>query len=766
MMKQQNTQQNTQQNAQYNTPVRLACLALIACAMGSPAQAQDDAALRNAVQDGAAQTGGQHQLAQPVASHPFRNPALSAEARIDNILSLMTVEEKIDMLGTDTSVKRLGIPSFGSSEGIHGVVQRGNEERKRDGIPTTQFPQPPGLGATWNPKLVRAAAAVQGDEARYITQSAKYGRPILMLWGPQADLARDPRWGRGEEVYSEDPFLAGTMSVAFTQGLQGDHPKYWRSAALLKHFLANSNENARTRTSSNFDERQFHEYYAAPFRMSFEEGGARALMAAYNAWNGTPMHVHPVLRDIVIKRWDAHVVSSDGGGVSSLVRWHKSYPNQKEAVVAVLKSGINQYLDRYKEELREAYKEGLVTQAELDDAVRRKLHVTLRLGLLDPAEGNPYAAIKDGPEPWLGERHRAVALQTALESIVLLKNAGNTLPLDKSKLKSVAVIGPLADSVRWDWYGGAAPYTVSPLDGIKAALGSGVKVVHAADNANGAAVQAARGADVAIVVVGNDPTCGDMAKHWTDDGTKPCADPGDGREGRDRETLALAQEGLVKQVHAANPRTVMVLVSSFPFTINWSQRHVPAILHTVHSAQDTGTALARALFGDYNPGGRLVATWPASESQLPPMLDYDIRKGRTYMYAKGKPLYPFGHGLSYTSFRYANLRTGSGELQADGTLNVEVDVTNTGKRAGDTVVQLYAAHPASKVERPAQALVGFERVALKAGEKRTVRIPLKASQLAYWDQASGAFKVEAAPVKLMIGESSADIRLARTVKLR
>jgi beta-glucosidase len=701
------------------------------------------------------------------ANYPFLETRLAPEARIANILSLMTVDEKIDALSTDSGVPRLGIPSFGSTEGIHGIVRRGDQEHQKARITTTQFPQPPGMGASWDPALVRQAGAVQSTEARYITQSASYKQPMLMQWGPQADLARDPRWGRSEEVYGEDPFLAGTMAASFAQGIQGDDPRYWRGAALLKHFLANSNENGRGNSSSDFDERLFWEYYAVPFRMGFEEGGARGVMAAYNAWNGTPMGVHPLLNSLVINQWGADVVSSDGGAIGNLVKLYKRYPNQKEAAVAGLKAGINQYLDTYKDELHAAMKDGTVTQADLDTALARKFRVTVKLGLIDPPEGNPYAAIKDGPAPWDGAAHKAVSLQMALESIVLMKNEREALPLSKRAIKSIAVIGPHADSVRWDWYGGTPPYKVTVLDGIRAAVGPDVRVNYAPDNAGGAAERAARASDVAVVVVGNDPTCGpDMGKEWTDAGTKPCADPGDGREGRDRETLALAQETLVKQVLAANPKTVMVLVSSFPYTVGWSKQHVPAILQMAHSSQDQGSALARVLFGDYNPGGKLTTTWPASMDQLPPMMDYDIRHGRTYMYAKDKPLFAFGHGLSYTSFKYAKLRLDGPVLARDGAMNVDVDVVNTGKAAGDSVVQLYAAWPKSQVQRPRKALVGFRRVSLRPGETRTVRIPLKARQLAYWNSARGAYEVEAAPLTLMVGESSADIRLTRTVEVR
>jgi beta-glucosidase len=708
-------------------------------------------------------------LAQKTRS-PFNDPALPMEKRIDNLLSLMTVEEKIGCLGTRTGVPRLGVANMGSSEGIHGVVQR-EARGKQLPVTTTQFPQPPGMGESWDPELVRQAAGVEGYEARFITQTAKYDRQMLMLWGPQSDLARDPRWGRSEEVYGEDPFFNGTMAVAFIKGLQGDDPKYWQAAALLKHFLANSNENLRERSSSDFDQRLFWEYYSVPFRMGFEEGGAKAVMASYNAWNGTTMVVNPILKSIVRDQWGVEVISSDGGAVHLLVDPRHLFPDQKAAVVACLKAGINQFLDKYEDETKAAFKDGEITEAEIDALLRPKFRVAIRLGLLDPTEMVPYAKIKDAPEPWNTEKDRAVSRQMALESVVLLKNQDNFLPLKKEGLKSIAVIGPLADSVHWDWYGGTAPYTVTPLQGIRKAAGPGMKVNYAESELGNAAVDAAKNSDVAVVVVGNDPTCGpDMAHDWhsTIDGggTLPCTVPSDGREGRDRESISLAQEQLVKQVYAVNPKTVVILVSSFPYTINWTQAHVPAILHMAHSSQDEGTALAQALFGEYNPGGRLAVTWPSSLDQLPPMMDYNIHHGRTYMYFKGEPLYPFGYGLSYTTFKYSNLRTSSAELASDGAITVSVNVTNTGSRMGDEVVQLYVSHPHSKVERPSKELKGFQRVSIKPGETRTVQIPLKASTLAWWDEKLPGFRVEAEPVDVMIGNSSVGIQLTTVVRVQ
>jgi beta-glucosidase len=357
------------------------------------------------------------------AKYPFNDPSLPEDKRIDNLLSLMTAEEKIDCLGTRTGVPRLGVPNIGSSEGIHGVVQR--EERfGRKPITTTQFPQPPGMGDSWDPDLVRQAGGVEGFEARYITETPKYDRQILMDWGPQSDLARDPRWGRSEEVYGEDPFFNGTMAVAFAKGIEGDDPKYWQASPLLKHFLANENEDHRNSSSSDFDERLFWEYYSVPFRMAFQQAGASAVMASYNAWNGTAMAVNPILKSIVRDKWGVNVLSTDGGAVKLLVDPRHLYPNQEAAVVACIKNGINQFLDRYADETKAALKDGSLTEADIDAVLRYKFRIAIKLGLLDPPEMVPYTKVKDGPEPWNTDKDRDVSKRLALESVVLLKNEG------------------------------------------------------------------------------------------------------------------------------------------------------------------------------------------------------------------------------------------------------------------------------------------------------------------------------------------------------
>ena len=691
-----------------------------------------------------------------VYEHPFQNPDLPAEQRLDNLISLMTLDEKVACLGTNPSVPRLGVKGSGQSEGLHGLAQGGPSDwGRKNPTTTTTFPQAIGLAETWDTEIIRRAAAVEGFEARYIFQ--RYGRGGIVVRAPNADLGRDPRWGRTEECYGEDPYFNGTLAAAFVHGLQGPDPKYWQAASLLKHFLANSNENGRGHTSSDFDERLFHEYYSVPFRRGIEEGGARAFMASYNKVNGVPMHVNKEVLDITRSEWGQDgIICTDGGGMRQLVTDHKRFATFEEAAAAVVKTGIGQFLDDYREPVRAALAKGLLSESDVDKVLRRTFRVMLRLGLLDPPARVPYSKIGEGPEPWTTDEHKLLARLVTQKSVVLLKNSKNLLPLDRTKLKSIAVIGPRADEVLLDWYSGTPPYTVTPLRGIREKVGPNVRVDYVKDDENGAAA-AARAAEVAVVIVGNHPTC--------DAGWEKCPVPSDGKEAVDRRSITLEQEELVKRVYAANPNTVVVLKSSFPFAVNWTQANVPAVLHLTHNSQEEGHALADVLFGDYNPAGRLVQTWPASIEQLPPMMDYDIRHGRTYMYFKGAPLYPFGYGLSYTTFAYTNLRMSARTLRADGSLDVSFDLKNTGARAGEEVVQLYVTHLNSAVERPSKELKGFARVALQPGETKRVTLKLDAKQLAYWDVKSKRFVVEPDRVRLMVGGSSADVQLSRELSV-
>src|ERR1044072_9487659 len=396
----------------------------------------------------------------------------------------------------------------------------------------------------------------------------------------------------------------------------------------MKHFLANSKENDRDKSSSNFDERLFHEYYSLPFHMGVTEGGSRAYMAAYNTVNGVPMTINPVMQKITREKWDQDgIICTDAGAMRNLVTSHKYYPDFETAAAESVKAGIGQFLDDYREPVKGALKRGLLTEADIDRALRGNFRVMIRLGLLDPPSRVPYSSIgNESIDPWNTENHKALALLAIQKSIVLLKNSGNVLPLDKKRLKSIAVIGPRANEVLLDWYSGTPPYSISPLEGIKNAVGKSVKVTHAANNECGAAVKAARASDVAIVCVGNHPN-GGFDTQWA-----RVSVPSEGREAVDRQSITLEQEELIKAVFAANPKTIGVLKSSFPYAINWTQENVPAILHMALTSQEEGRALATVLFRDYNPAGRLVQTWPRSLEQLPPMMDYDIRHGRTYMY--------------------------------------------------------------------------------------------------------------------------------------
>ena len=715
--------------------------------------------------------------AQSEYQYPFQNPNLSLDQRAHNIVSLMTLDEKLAAL-QNAAVPRLGVPAPGISEGIHQVVGRVGPTAPP--ITTTSFSQVYGMGETWDPTLINQAGAVEGREARYLTQNGKYKRNVLVLFGPTSDLARDPRWGRTDESYGEDPYLTGTMVVSFIKGMQGDDPNYWQAASVLKHFLANSNETTRGGSSSDFDERLMREYYSVPFRMGFVDGGAKSYMASYNAWNGVPMAVNPVLTNVVAKEWGAGwIAMPDAGALNHVVDMHHYLKTMQEVYVAALKAGLNSLLGGFgpstgptaQEAVKQAINEKQITEAEVDSAIERKFKTTIKLGLLDPPERNPYSKIgaADEPEPWNTEKNKNVAMQVARESVVLLKNANAFLPLDRKSLKSIAVVGPNAAKVRFDFYSGATPYAISVLQGLQNKLGSAVAVNYAENNEGNAAVNAAKSSDVAVVVVGNDPMCGaanPFEAFNPDASTKPCPDPGMGREGRDRGSLELNQEELVKQVYAANPKTVVVLVSSFPYAINWSQANVPAILHITHAAQEQGTAIADALFGDYNPGGHLVQTWPKSVDQLPPMMDYDLRHGRTYMYFKKEPLYPFGYGLSYTTFKYSKMRVNAGQIAEGGTVTVSVDVTNAGQRDGDAVVQLYATHLKSKVDRPMKQLEAFQRVRLVAGQTKTIELHLSAQALAYWDTSEHKWILEQDQVNLSVGNSSVDSKLSRVISVR
>lgn len=694
--------------------------------------------------------------AQTKYQYPFQNPDLNIEKRIDNIISLLTLDEKISCLSTNPSVPRLGIKGSSHIEGLHGVAlgAPGNWGRKKF-VTTTTFPQSYGLAETWDTALIRKVAETEAYEARYIFQSEKYNTGALVIRAPNADLGRDPRWGRTEECYGEDAFFNGCMTQAYVKGLQGNNSRYWMTASLMKHFLANSNENDRERSSSDFDERLFREYYSVPFRMGIE-AGSRAFMASYNSYNGIPMMVNPILKKIAVNEWGQDgIICTDGGAMRLLWTEHKYYDNSTWAAAAGVKAGINQFLDDYKSSISKALQAGILKEKEINEVIRGNFRVMIKLGLLDPPSMVPYASIKDGEEPWLSEKNKNLVREVTQKSIVLLKNENDFLPLDKNNIKSIGIIGPYANQVLFDWYSGSPPYAVSPLEGIKNIVDDKVLVQWTTGNDADSVTRLATASEYVIMIVGNHP--------WCDAPWGECPVPSSGREAVDRKTICLEQEELIRKVYELNQKTIVVVNSSFPYAIVWTKHNVPAILHVSQNSQELGNALADVLFGDYNPGGKLVQTWPLSMEQLPPMMDYNIRNGRTYMYFKGEPLFPFGYGLSYTSFSFSNFATSSSIIKDGSTIKVSVDITNTGKRTGDEVVQLYIRHLNSTVVRPQKELKAFQRITLKPGEKKTVVLQLKANDLRYWDENREKFVFEKDKIELMIGNSATDIKFLRAM---
>jgi len=693
--------------------------------------------------------------------YPFQNSELAVEERITNLLSLMTIDEKVKALSTNPSVQRLGVKGTGHVEGLHGLALGGPAHwggKNNEPMPTTTFPQAYGLGETWDTELLQKVAEVEGYETRYAFQ--KYNRGGLVVRAPNADLARDPRWGRTEESYGEDAFLTGSLTVAFIKGLQGNDPKYWQTASLMKHFLANSNENGRTYTSSNFNERLWREYYALPFKMGVTKGGSRAYMAAYNKVNGIPAMVHPMLKAITQKEWGQNgIICTDGGAYRLLLSDHNYYADKFLGAAATIKAGINQFLDDYSEGVYGALSNGYLTESDIDLELRGVFRVMIKLGMLDPEEKNPYRQIgkKESIDPWLSQKHKDLALLATQKSIVLLKNAKNLLPLNKEKLKTIAVIGNNANAVFLDWYSGTPPYTISALEGIKNKVGDKVEILFSPNNTDGKAVEYAKKADVVMVLVGNHPTC--------DAGWAKCPKPSNGKEAVDRESLTLEEEDLIKLVYQANQKTIVALISSFPYAINWTQENVPAIVHLTHNSQELGNALADVLFGDYNPAGRLTQTWVKSITDLPDFLEYDITKGRTYMYTKNEPLYPFGFGLSYSTFEYSNLKAAKNNISNNEEILISVDIKNTGKIDGEEVVQLYVKHLNSKIQRPIKELKGFKRVFVEAGKKVTVTIQLKAADLKYWNTNNQQFELEKNNIQLQIGSASNTIKITKNIKI-
>ena len=694
------------------------------------------------------------------AQNVFNDPAVNEEQRLDDLIARMTLDEKVDALGNNTQVPRLGIQASGSVEGLHGVVLGGPTYGDRANTPTTGFPQAYGLGETWDTDLLHRVATYISTENRYLFQNAKYRKSGLIMWTPNVDLGRDPRWGRTEECYGEDAFLTSRLAVAFIKGIQGDHPKYWRNASLMKHFLSNSNEYGRTFSSSNYSDKLFHEYYAYPFYKGVTEGGSQALMTAYNAYNGTPCIMHPVLRNIVMKEWGLNgTLLTDGGAFRLLLSDHKRFDNDRAAAAAAcIKAGITKFLDEYKDAVYEALHRKLISVEDIEKAIRGNLRISLKLGLLDHAEDNPYAAIgvTDTIAPWSKPETKALVREATLKSVVLLKNQDHLLPLDRHKIKKIAVIGQRATEVLQDWYAGKPFYTVNVLDAIREEAGNDIEVRYVKTNRMDSARTVAAWADVAIVCVGNHPTC--------NAGWEQAPVISEGKEAVDRQSLQLDQEDLLLQVAQTNPNTIGVLISSFPYAINRANQTVPALLHLTQCSQELGHAVSDVIFGHYNPAGRLTQTWVKNITDLPHMMDYDITHGRTYMYFKEKPLYPFGYGLSYTRFNYSGTTLDDRIIERGDTLRVCFNLKNSGDMDGDEVVQLYVSARKHTDKDPIKQLKAFQRISLRKGETKKVELTVPYTELQVWDEKQNRFILPDKEMTLEIGASSSDIRLRTTFR--
>ena len=691
-------------------------------------------------------------------TYPFQNTELSTDERITNLLSLMTLDEKVSCLSTRPNIPRLGVKGTGHVEGLHGLAKGGPSNwGQHNPSPTTIFPQAIGLAESWDTSVIRKVAEIEAFETRFLFQS-KNPKGGLVVRAPNADLGRDIRWGRTEECYGEDAWFNAQMVEQFVKGLQGNDQRYWMTASLMKHFLANSNENGRDSSSSDFNERLFYEYYAYSFYKGITGGGSRAYMASYNAYNGIPMAVNPVLKEITVKKWEQNgIICTDGGAFQMLVNSHHYYPDLYTAAAGCIHAGINQFLDDYKLGVYGALANGYINENDIDNVLYGVFRVMIKLGQLDPDEMVLYKKIgvTDTIKPWTKNENKQIALEVTQKTIVLLKNDKNFLPLKKENIKSLAIIGKLADTVMLDWYSGTPSYRITPLQGIRKIADNKIEIQFATELKE--ALDAAKSCENVVVFVGNDPTC---SAGWAQ-----CPVASDGKEAVDRKSIILEQEDFIRKIYEVNKNTIVVLVSSFPYAINWSNENIPAIVHMTHCSQESGTALANVLFGDYNPAGRLVQTWPKSIEHLPEIMNYDITNGRTYMYSDEKPLYPFGYGLSYSSFEYSDLKLSAEELKTNGELVINLYVKNISRQNGEEVVQLYVKHLNSGVLRPDIELKGFNRIYIKAGETKKIQINLNASDLAYWNTEKQIFEVEKDKINLMIGSSSSDIRLSKEIKV-
>jgi beta-glucosidase len=735
------------------------------------------------------------------AAPDYRNPRLPIQQRVADLLARMTLEEKVGQLAPhyppevldttgkfDTKSARLAFfqmrfqnKPLGIRDGaiLRNAVQRYLVEKTRLGIPdiqfgealhgfmshgATSFPQALGLASTWDPALVRQVLSAAADEM------ASAG--VNQAFTPVLDLARDPRWGRTEETYGEDPYLGARIGVAAIQGLQGPNFLLDRHHVLAtaKHFAVHGAPEGGTNTApGNYSERVIRESYLAAFRAAVVEANVGSVMASYNEIDGIPSHVNVWLLDRVLRQeWGFRgFVTSDGGGLQMLYETHHVATGLADAARQALAAGVDYDLSdgSVYRTLLDQVKQGQVPQWQVDRAVSRILAAKFRLGLFE----NPYVDPDYAERTTNSPEHRQLALKTAQEAIVLLKNEGHLLPLDPAKFKTIAVMGPNAADVHLGGYSREPAHSVSILDGIRARVGTAAKVVYSegckitegkqgwsgwVENAVklptpesqlksiAAATEVARNADLAIIVVGENESTNREA--WS------AVHLGD----RDSLDLIGYQDQLIRAVVDTGKPTIVFLINGRPLSINYAAEHVPAILEGWYLGQEGGTAAASVLFGDVNPGGKLPISFPRSVGQLPDYYDHKPSMNREYLFTSRKPLFPFGWGLSYTTFKFGNLRVEPAEIGPQGATSVFVDVTNTGSRAGDEVAQLYIHQQVASVTRPVMELRGFQRVSLLPGAKQTLEFKLTSRDLELLNRDMHPV-VEPGVFDVMVGPSSA-----------
>lgn len=688
---------------------------------------------------------------QAQALPPYLNINLPIDERVGDLVARMTLEEKVSqMTHTSEGIKRLGIPDYNWwNECLHGVA-RSTEK-------VTVFPQPIGVAATFNPKEWFKAAEMISDEGRAVyNKSVKKGNTIhrytgLTFWTPNVNIFRDPRWGRGHETYGEDPYLTTQMGLAMVKGLQGNDSVYLKTSACAKHFAVHSGpEPLRHEFNAKSSERDLYETYLPAFHQLVTEGKVSGVMCAYNSYDGQPCcGSNQLMRKILLHDWKFNgYVTSDCWAITDFIYGHKTHSDSISASADAVLHGTDLECGDVYRALPAAVEAGLITEEQIDISLKKLFKIRFRLGLFNPKEKDPYGNI---PESVLEcDAHKVQALNIARQSMVLLKNESNLLPLSTKKVKKIAVLGPNADNevTQLGNYNGVPTQNITLLDALKTE--KGVEVVYDAlsdfiqlekDVDMNSLANRYKDVDLIIYVGGISPML---------EGEEGDAGGIEGFVGGDRTTINLpsVQTEVMKQLKGLNKPMIFICMSGSAMAFNWEAENLPVIIQAWYGGQATGTALADILFGRYNPSGKLPVTFYRSDADLPSIEDYSMAN-RTYRYFDGDVLYPFGYGLSYTSFKYKKMECPE-EMQIGDSLKIKVEVSNTGKCMGEEVVQLYLSHKSIARETPLCQLAGFEKVELKAGERKVIEFKLSTRHLAYVDE-TGSIGTTPGVVNIYIG---------------